>query len=152
MVWWQWVLAGIGAFLASVAAHAVLQREHAVLRSFPIIGHVRYLLEGVGPELRQYIVTDNDSDRPFSRDQRRWIYSSAKHSDAMFGFGTDNDLDGSDNYLIVKQVAFPLEQPRPGDPGHDPTQPIGCGKVLDSARRAVGRTRSAWDRSSTSPA
>ena len=37
-----------------------------------IIGHFRYWLEAIGPELRQYIVTDNDEERPFSRDQRRW--------------------------------------------------------------------------------
>ena len=42
------------------------------LKNFPIIGHFRYWLEALGPELRQYIVTNNDEERPFSRDQRRW--------------------------------------------------------------------------------
>ena len=47
----------------------------------------------IGPELRQYIVTDNDEERPFSRDQRRWVYTSAKAENTYFGFGTDNDLE-----------------------------------------------------------
>ena len=46
-----------------------------------------------GPELRQYIVTCNDEERPFSRDERRWIYTSAKDQDNTFGFGTDTQID-----------------------------------------------------------
>ena len=76
-----------------VAIYDLTQRQHAILRNFPIVGHFRYLLEAVGPELRQYIVTDNDEERPFSRDQRRWVYASAKRENNYFGFGTDNDLE-----------------------------------------------------------
>jgi hypothetical protein len=47
----------------------------------------------VGPELRQYIVTDNNEERPFSRDQRRWIYASAKRENNYFGFGSDNEME-----------------------------------------------------------
>jgi glutamate synthase domain-containing protein 2 len=83
------------AALAAVAAHDLLQHRHALLRNFPVIGHGRYLLEAVGPELRQYIVTGNDEERPFSRDQRRWVYASAKLENNYFGFGTDNDLEHS---------------------------------------------------------
>ena len=49
-----------------VVIYDLLQKRHAILRSFPLIGHFRYLLEAVGPELRQYIVTGNDEERPFS--------------------------------------------------------------------------------------
>jgi hypothetical protein len=56
----------------------VTQRQHAILRNFPLVSHFRYWLEAVGPELRQYIVTDNNEERPFSRDQRQWIFASAK--------------------------------------------------------------------------
>lgn len=64
--------------LALVAARDLVQKKHALLRNFPVLGHARYLLETIGPELRQYIVTSNDEERPFSRDQRTWIYASAK--------------------------------------------------------------------------
>jgi len=75
------VVFGVGVVLAVVLAYDLLQRSHALLRNFPLIGHLRYLLEAVGPELRQYIVTDNDEERPFSRDQRRWVYSSTRLAD-----------------------------------------------------------------------
>src|SRR5690606_32644323 len=73
-----WVAGGVLVLLAVVVIYDLTQTHHAILRNFPIIGHFRYILEGVGPELRQYIVTDNDSERPFSRDQRRWVYASSK--------------------------------------------------------------------------
>lgn len=52
-----------GTALAGLVAHDLRQRQHAILRNFPIVGHFRYLLESVGPELRQYIVTSNDEER-----------------------------------------------------------------------------------------
>ena len=74
MVWWETLLISLGVLLVLVAAWDLLQRQHAILRNFPIVGHLRYLLEAIGPELRQYIGTDNDSEKPFSRDQRRWVF------------------------------------------------------------------------------
>ena len=65
------------AALLLVAVYDLTQRRHTILRNFPVIGHLRYGLESIGPELRQYIVTDNDSERPFSRDERRWVYEAA---------------------------------------------------------------------------
>ena len=96
------------ALAVGVALYDLLQRHHAVLRNFPVIGHLRYVLESFGPETRQYLVTDNDDERPFSRDQRRWIYTSAKQRDNTFGFGTDNDIEHARDYLIIKHAAFPL--------------------------------------------
>ncbi|BCI90769.1 hypothetical protein NIIDMKKI_59750 [Mycobacterium kansasii] len=127
----------------------LVQRRHTILRNYPIIGHLRYLLEAVGPELRQYIVTDNNAERPFSRDQRRWVYTSSKLTNRYFGFGSDNDLERSYNYPIIKHAAFPVSAPD-GDPGHpDPAVPLPAAKVLGGARgraRPSGRRR--W---STSP-
>ena len=80
MAWWMWLIVVLGALLLAVVAYDLTQRRHAILRNFPILGHFRFLLEAVGPELRQYIVVDNDAEKPFSRDQRRWVYTAAKHS------------------------------------------------------------------------
>ncbi|MCP3910299.1 MAG: FMN-binding glutamate synthase family protein [Actinomycetia bacterium] len=106
MDWRLWALSGIGVFLVLLAVHDVTQRRHAVLRTFPIIGHLRFLLESFGPELRQYIVSDNDEERPFSRDQRRFVYASAKGENPYFGFGTDNRVDET-GYLVLRHAAFP---------------------------------------------
>ena len=135
MVWWVllWILVAIVVGLVALAIYDRTQRTHAILRNFPVIGHLRFILEAVGPELRQYIVTDNDEERPFSRDQRRWVYSSAKAENTYFGFGTDNDLEQTRNYTIVKQVTFPVAGP-PDEPMHpDPSRPLPCAKVLGGA-------------------
>lgn len=113
----------------------VRQRRHAIIHNFPIIGHFRYWLESIGPELRQYIVTSNNEERPFSRDQRSWIYASSKRENNYFGFGTDNDPETSPNYLIIKHAAFPLRDPQPGDPDYDPLHRIPCAKVLGGWRQ-----------------
>jgi glutamate synthase domain-containing protein 2 len=94
------------AALTGVAAHDLLQRRHAILRNFPVIGHARYLIERLGPELRQYVVAGNDEERPFSRDQRRWVYASAKLENNNFGFGTDNDIEHTPGYVIIKHRTF----------------------------------------------
>jgi len=130
VVWW--VLIGIGIFLGIVVIYDVFQRKRAIVRNFPVIGHFRYMFEAIGPELRQYIVTNNNEERPFSRDQRRWIYSSAKKQNNYFGFGTDNDLESSPNYLIIKHAAFPLPQPGPAQ--RDAGYRVPCAKVLGAHR------------------
>lgn len=124
-----WILGFIG-FLVVVTIYDLVQRRHAILRNFPIIGHFRYMLEAVGPELRQYIVTSNDEELPFSRDQRRWVYASAKGQNNYTGFGTDNDLERSPNYLIIKHNTLG----RPDDGHHAEGYPIPCAKVLGGYR------------------
>lgn len=99
------VLSAVSAGLAGVAAHDLLQKRHSLMRNFPIIAHARFALETIGPELRQYIVTSNDEERPFSRDQRTWIYASSKLANNYVGFGTDNDVE-DDEYVVFKQHTF----------------------------------------------
>jgi len=125
----SWLLA-IAVFLAGVVVYDLLQKRHAILRNFPIIGHFRYILEAIGPELRQYIVTSNNEERPFSRDARSWVYASAKRQNNYTGFGTDNDPETSPNYLIIKHDTLGLPDVRPSDPLY----PIPCAKVMGGAR------------------
>ena len=99
------VLSAAGAALAGVAIRDLTQKKHSLQRNFPVVAHARYALERIGPELRQYIVTSNDEERPFSRDQRSWIYASAKLQNNYTGFGTDNDIE-SGEYVIFKQHTF----------------------------------------------
>ncbi len=110
MPWWLWFIVVIVGFLLIVAIHDVFQKKHTILRNFPVIGHLRYLIEKIGPELRQYIVADNDEELPFSRDSRRFIYASAKKQNAYFGFGTDNDLN-EPGYVLFRHAAFPHASP-----------------------------------------
>ena len=118
--------------LAGVAAHDLLQRRHAILRNFPVLGHARFWLESIGPELRQYIVAGNDEERPFSRDQRRWVYASAKLENNYFGFGTDNDLEHTDGNVIVHHRTFGRSVPTHGAVGQEAALPSA--KVLGGPR------------------
>lgn len=120
------------AALGALAAHDLLQKRHAILRNFPVVGHARYWLESIGPELRQYIVASNDEERPFSRDQRRWVYASAKLQNNYFGFGTDNDLEHTSGNVIVHHRTFGRSFPTHGSVGQEAQLPSA--KVLGGAR------------------
>lgn len=123
------------AAVAALASYDLLQRKHGLLRAFPVIGHGRYAVEKIGPELRQYIVASNDEERPFSRDQRSYIYSAAKGVNTYFGFGTDNDVEHLEGYPIIKHRTFTQVAPgTAGAHGHDDNGSVPCAKVLGAAR------------------
>jgi glutamate synthase domain-containing protein 2 len=83
-----------------------IQKKHTILKHYPVIGHGRYLIETVGPELRQYIVASNREEKPFNRVQRSYIYASAKKQNNMQGFGSDADFSKTGHFFI-KHSAFP---------------------------------------------
>ncbi|MFG2113720.1 FMN-binding glutamate synthase family protein [Streptomyces sp. NPDC048718] len=116
--------------LAAVAARDLVQKKHALLRNFPVVGHARYLLERIGPELRQYVVTSNEEERPFSRDQRTWIYASSKGENNYFGFGTDVDVEHVQGHAYVKQRTFAGALPDLTNPD----APLPSAKILGGPR------------------
>ena len=99
-------VATVLAATAGLAARDLLQKQHSLKRNFPVVANARYLLEKIGPELRQYIVTSNDEERPFSRDQRSWVYASSKMENNYVGFGTDNDVEQLEGYPVLKHRTF----------------------------------------------
>ncbi|HMO14159.1 MAG TPA: FMN-binding glutamate synthase family protein [Pirellulaceae bacterium] len=133
-MFWLVTLAVVFVLLGLWIFRDIRQKKHAIIHNFPIVGHFRYWLEAVGPELRQYIVTSNNEERPFSRDERRWVYASSKRQNNYFGFGTDNDLETSPNHLIIKHSAFPINDPQPGDFEYDPLHAIPCHRILGGHR------------------
>lgn len=94
--------------VAGLAAFDRIQRRQAVWRNYPVIGHGRNLVQLVGPEMRQYWFARDDEEKPFNRDQRTWVATSAERRNNYFGFGTDEDLESSPNWLVFRQAAFPL--------------------------------------------
>lgn len=142
MKWTRAALALPVAALAAAVVQDLTQKKHAIRHNFPVLGRARYALETIGPELRQYIVTDNDSERPFSRDQRRWVYASAKLENPYFGFGTDNDVERNEGYAIVKHRTFAPVQPAVHPHAGEET-PVPCAKVLGEARGRRGAFRPA---------
>jgi glutamate synthase domain-containing protein 2 len=120
--------------LAALAAYDLTQRHHALMRNFPVVAHLRYVLEAIGPELRQYIVTSNDEERPFSRNQRRWVYASSKLANNYFGFGTDSDLETTPGHPIIKHRIFTDTPARSGQAHQGTDAHIPSAKVLGAAR------------------
>ncbi|EAP99322.1 glutamate synthase [Janibacter sp. HTCC2649] len=121
--------------LAGVAVRDLTQKKHSLKRNFPVIANLRYLLEKVGPELRQYIITSNDAERPFSRDQRSWVYASSKLENNYVGFGTDNDIEHLENYPIIKHRTFSASAPSTAVAhGHDDAVSLPAAKVLGGPR------------------
>ena len=85
-----WVLCLTG--LVVVGVHDLQQTKHAILRNYPIIGHIRFLLEFVRPEIRQYFIEGDGDAVPFSRSQRSLVYARAKGESDKRPFGTQMDV------------------------------------------------------------
>ena len=80
----------IGYFI--IGENDMKQNQHAVRRNYPVLGNLRYILETIRPELRQYIVESDTDGRPFDRMRRAQIYTRAKNVDDTIAFGTRKDL------------------------------------------------------------
>ena len=106
-IWiWLWPLALVAALLSLVGVRDLWQHEHAVLRNYPVIGHVRYLVEGIRPEIRQYLLEADDDKLPFSRSQRSLIYARAKNEGGERPFGTLLDVY-SNGYEFISHSMRP---------------------------------------------
>lgn len=81
------------------------QKRHAVLRNFPLIGRMRYFLESIGPELRQYLFSEDLTGKPFSRKDYQDIVIPAKYKKRLIGFGSRRDFDQPGYY--IKNTMFP---------------------------------------------
>jgi len=76
-----------------IAIVDLTQKKHAVRRNFPIIGHFRYILESVRPEIQQYFIETNKDGMPFSRETRSVIYQRAKEQLDTLAFGSQIDMN-----------------------------------------------------------
>jgi len=86
---WLAIVFGV---LVLIGLRDVLQPRHAILRNYPVIGHLRFLLEFVRPEIRQYFIEDDREAAPFSRQQRSLVYQRAKGDSDKRPFGTQLDV------------------------------------------------------------
>ena len=84
----------------------LLQTRHAVLRNYPISAHLRFILEKIRPEMRQYFFEDEKQGMPFSRDKRAVIYQRAKKVLDKRPFGTQYDVY-ADGYEWLRHSVMP---------------------------------------------
>ncbi len=94
-----WIAFGSGGWLALLGwigvitgVHDLRQPRHAVLRNYPVIGHLRFLLEFIRPEIRQYFIESDNEAAPFSRQQRSLVYQRAKGEPDKRPLGTQLDV------------------------------------------------------------
>ena len=86
------VAAGVFAALVILGLRDLAQPRHAILRNYPVIGHLRFLLEAIRPEMRQYFIESDTEAAPFSRAQRSLVYQRAKGAADKRPFGTQLDV------------------------------------------------------------
>jgi len=123
--WYLWLLI----IVIIVAVRDIFfQRTHTISHNFPIVGHLRYLFESIGPEMRQYFVANNREELPFNRIERSWIYASAKRENNYEGFGTDRDIYTHQHIFVKNQMmAYKVGQDHPN--AKDKTF-LPCAKVI----------------------
>ena len=107
----EWPLPTLTALgLVLLGARDSLQRQHSVLRNYPVIGHLRFLLEFIRPELRQYFIESDNEQTPFSRQQRSIVYQRAKGAPDKRPFGTQLDQHVA-GYEWINHSLVPTEIP-----------------------------------------
>ncbi len=104
---------GIGSFvvaaaLVGVGTHDLRQTKRSILRNYPIIGHLRFMLEFVRPEIRQYFIESDNEATPFSRSQRSLVYQRAKGEPDKRPFGTQLDVH-AEGYEWVNHSVVPTK-------------------------------------------
>ena len=98
----------LSAFLAMIGTLDLIQKRHAVLRNYPLTAHIRFILEEIRPEIRQYFLESEKDGTPFSRDKRAIVYQRAKQALDKRPFGTQNDVYASGFEWLNHSIA-----PRP---------------------------------------
>ncbi|WP_199547133.1 FMN-binding glutamate synthase family protein [Streptomyces sp. N35] len=127
---WWWLFAWPLLAAAAVGTYDVTQRRHAVLRNYPVIGHLRYLMEMIRPEVQQYFIERDYDGRPFDRDTRETVYERAK---GVFGddpFGTELSVY-EPGYEFFTHSVMPVRVPE-----EPPTVRLGegtCSQPYDMA-------------------
>ncbi|MDP4085855.1 MAG: FMN-binding glutamate synthase family protein [Bacillota bacterium] len=81
------------------------QKQHPILRNYPLIGRVRYFLETIGPELRQYLFNNENEGKPFSRNEYQHIVKKAKYKRDVIGYGSVRDFEEEGFY--IRNSMFP---------------------------------------------
>lgn len=82
-----------------------VQKTHSLLRNFGIMGQARYMMESIGPELRQYFFASDTEEMPFNREERSEVYRKAKNLDSASSFGSQKHFDATE--IKVRHTMFP---------------------------------------------
>ncbi|WP_305094298.1 FMN-binding glutamate synthase family protein [Prescottella sp. R16] len=134
---WWWLVAAVPLILlALVGTWDLTQRRHNVLRNYPILGHARYLLERIRPEIQQYFIESSTDGKPFDRETRDLVYERAKGTLAEEPFGTERDVQAVGYEFVTHSLRArfaPDTPPRVRLGGPDCTRPYDIALLNVSA-------------------
>lgn len=130
-----------------------VQKRHALLKNFGLIAQSRYLIESIGPELRQYLFSEDTTERPFNRLERAEVYRKSKGVDASAAFGSQLSFDTTEIKLRHSMYPVSKEHVEPfsltlGEERDGPRYTLRCpvmvsamsyGSLSKSAVRALAR-------------
>src|SRR5699024_4966887 len=134
-LWWLFLTVPL-LVLAAVGTYDLTQRNHSVLRNYPILGHARYLLEELRPEIQQYFIERNPDGTPFDRDVRDLVYQPAKGTKDVDPFGTERNVyrPGYESFShSMAPVPHREDEPKTLVGGPECTQPYEMSLVNVSA-------------------
>ena len=100
-----WLIAMVSGTLSLIGTIDLTQKKQAVRRNYPILAHIRFLLESIRPEIRQYFLETDTEEIPYSRQQRTIIYERAKNELNKRPFGTQSDVYRNDYEWFNHSVA-----------------------------------------------
>ncbi|MCZ2498979.1 FMN-binding glutamate synthase family protein [Xylophilus sp. Kf1] len=103
---WWWLGTLLAAGLTVLGIHDLAQQKHAILRNYPVLGHLRFAFEFIRPEIRQYFIESDTESLPFSRAQRSLVYQRAKGEPDNRPFGTQLDT-GHQGYEWINHSMAP---------------------------------------------
>ncbi|WP_391202609.1 FMN-binding glutamate synthase family protein [Psychrobacillus sp. L4] len=75
------------------------QKQHAILRNYPILGRMRYILEKTGPELRQYLFDNDNGGEPFNREEYLHMVLPGKYLNSVIGFGSKRNFNEAGYFI-----------------------------------------------------
>lgn len=104
LAWWLYLILGP---IVLLGLWDFFQTSHTIRRNFPVVGHLRYLLEGIGPELHQYFVENATDGTPIDRTNRSYVYARAKRDNQAHPFGTELDVDRN-GYAYMAHSIYPV--------------------------------------------
>ena len=90
--WYGWLALALAGPLALLGVYDLRQTRHSLMRNYPVIAHMRWLFEGIRPEIRQYLIESDADAFPFNREQRSLVYQRAKEEVQTVPFGTQLDV------------------------------------------------------------
>jgi glutamate synthase domain-containing protein 2 len=103
---WPWIIAAAAGALSLLGVRDLVQRHHSIQRNYPVIGHIRWMVELIRPEIRQYLLEADEDAEPFSRAQRSLVYQRAKGEMGEHPFGTLLDVY-RDGYEFISHSSRP---------------------------------------------